>query len=267
MNKENQNVEKVQSTETNVPKQTKKPLDVLTLDELFKKAITENAESRTERYELYKDRNAGTYKQTFLDVCSTYAYLAKLRRPDAEIVLTDEYGEIRRISPCKYVAPSFLYDVINFSDRVYFSEEDQEMMNYMTSASRESHKEGNSTTILAPEEILAFWRDYNSTNSSDKVQTKALTKVAMSINDLPGIMVKDNESASGYVIKKFTISGTTKLPLSVVEARLVTCESLSNFGREQETTKIAALIHKIATTQTVKTGDDADDSGANNTGE
>lgn len=223
------------------------PLDKVTLETIICDAITEHAESRTERYEVYSDRDKKKYKPKFTQVVRTYAYLAQIRRPDTTITIVDKYGEERLLNVKAFEVPEFLYDLINYSGRVYFCDEDRENENYITEATRKASDLSNeklAQAILAPEDLLAFWRDYNST-IKHQVSLKPLTKPAVSINELAGIIKADDEVKEGYVFKKFTTNGSVSM--TTVQARMIRFDALSECGARTEMLKTAQIVHRIAT--------------------
>lgn len=239
-------------------------LDSITLEKLIVEAITEHAESRTKRYEVYKNRDNNEYKPNFLRVCRTYARLAKVRRPNATIKLVDKYGEERLLNAQAYQCPDFLYDVVNYSGRVYLCDEDRENENYITEATREASTLTDAeldAQMLSPEDLLAFWRDYNST-TSDSVKLLTLTKNAIAFSDLAGLVKEDEAAKSGYVYMKFKETGAA-VTMTTIQARMVEFEALSMCGTETQTIPVGALVHRIAGTKPVNGGQDSGASVAN----
>lgn len=222
-------------------------LDTVTLETLIRDAITEHAESRTERYEVYYDRDKGKFKDKFLKVVRTYAKLAAVRRPNATIKIVDKYGEERLLNVQAYQAPDFLYELVNYSGRVYLTDEDRENENYITEAARKASDlddEALAKEMMSPEDLLSFWRDYNST-TKHQVALKVLKKDAIPFSDLAGIMVKHEDAKSGYVFKLFKLSGDVSV--TTCQARKVMFDALSMCGTETETLKVGQLVHRIAT--------------------
>lgn len=222
-------------------------LDSLTLETIIRDAITEHAESRTERYEVYSNRDKEEFKPRFIQVVKTYAYLSQIRRPDTSIILIDKYGEERILNVKAYQAPDFLFDLVNYSGRVYFCDEDRENENYVTFANRKASDvsdEELAKQILSPEELLSFWRDYNST-TKHQVNLKPLTKPAIALSDLCGIVKPDSSVTVGYVYKRFNTTGSVSM--TTIQARMVRFDALAECGAETEMLKTAQIVHRIAT--------------------
>ena len=222
-------------------------LDSLTLETIIRDAITEHAESRTERYEVYSNRDEKKFKPKFIQVVRTYAFLSQIRRPNTSIVITDKYGEERILNVQAYQAPEFLFDVINYSGRVYFCDEDRENENYVTEATRKASdlpKEELVKYLLSPEDLLSFWRDYNST-TKHQVELKPLTKPAIALSELSGVVKPDNDVKAGYVYKRFNTTGSVSM--TTIQARMVRFDALAECGAETEMLKAAQIVHRIAT--------------------
>lgn len=234
---------KVEETKTTVPVCA---LDTVTLEDIIREAITMHAESRTERYEVYKNRDNGEYKPKFLQVVRTYAYLAQIRRPNTTIKIVDKYGEERLLNAAAFKCPDFLYELVNYSGRVYFCDEDRENENYITEATRKASNLSDEELlkqILSPEDLLSFWRDYNST-TKHQTELDALNKNAISFTSLNGIMKKDDVATSGYVYKRFKTTG--EVSDTTLQARKVIFDGISMCGSETETLKIGQMVKRIA---------------------
>lgn len=222
-------------------------LDSLTLETIIRDAITEHAESRTERYEVYTNRDEKIFKPKFTQVVRTYAYLAQIRRPNTSIIITDKYDEERILNVQAYQAPEFLFDLINYSGRVYFCDEDRENENYVTEATRAASnltKQELAKHLLSPEDLLSFWRDYNST-TKHQVTLKPLTKAAIALTELSGVVRPDSNAKAGYVYKKFNTTGSVSI--TTVQARMIRFDALSDCGAETEMLKAAQIVHRLAT--------------------
>lgn len=246
---ENQGVENVnnQASESDNGKTPVNALDSLTLETIIRDAITEHAESRTERYEVYTNRDEKKFKPRFIQVVRTYAYLSQIRRPDTSIIITDQYNEDRILNVKAYQAPEFLFDLVNYSGRVYFCDEDRENENYITEATRKASdlsKEELVKHLLSPEDLLSFWRDYNST-TKHQVQLKPLTKPAVALSELSGIVKPDGDVKTGYVYKRFNTTGSVSM--TTIQARMVRFDALADCGAETEMLKIAQIVHRVAT--------------------
>lgn len=246
---ENQGVENVnnQASESDNGKTPVNALDSLTLETIIRDAITEHAESRTERYEVYTNRDEKKFKPRFIQVVRTYAYLSQIRRPDTSIIITDQYNEDRILNVKAYQAPEFLFDLVNYSGRVYFCDEDRENENYITEATRKASdlsKEELAKHLLSPEDLLSFWRDYNST-TKHQVQLKPLTKPAVALSELSGIVKPDGDVKAGYVYKRFNTTGSVSM--TTIQARMVRFDALADCGAETEMLKIAQIVHRVAT--------------------
>lgn len=246
---ENQGVENVnnQASESDNGKTPVNALDSLTLETIIRDAITEHAESRTERYEVYINRDEKKFKPRFIQVVRTYAYLSQIRRPDTSIIITDQYNEDRILNVKAYQAPEFLFDLVNYSGRVYFCDEDRENENYITEATRKASdlsKEELAKHLLSPEDLLSFWRDYNST-TKHQVQLKPLTKPAVALSELSGIVKPDVDVKAGYIYKRFNTTGSVSM--TTIQARMVRFDALADCGAETEMLKIAQIVHRVAT--------------------
>ena len=244
-------VENVKQAETAIQMDVPvRVLDNVTLETIICDAITEHAESRTERYEVYKDRDNKIFKPKFTQVVRTYAFLSSIRRPNTTIKLIDKYGEERLLNVQAYQAPDFLYDLVNYSGRIYLCDEDRENENYITEATRipsELSKEELAKQILSPEDLLAFWRDYNST-TKHQVAMKPLTKPAVAFSELCGIVKIDDEAKSGYVYKRFNTNGSVSL--TTVQARMIRFDALDQCGAETRTLSVAEIVHRLANATT-----------------
>ena len=249
-------VENVDKQETNANNETQAPINVLdniTLEKIICDAITEHAESRTERYEVYQNRDNGIYKPKFTRVVRTYAKLATIRRPNATIRLVDKYGEERLLNAQAYQAPDFLYDVINYSGRIYLCDEDRENENYITEATRKASDLSDdelSKEMLSPEDLLSFWRDYNST-TKHQVKMQALTKPAIAFSDLSGIVKIDSDVKAGYVFKRFNTNASVSM--TTVQARMIRFDALSGCGAETKMLETAQIVHRLANATTSAT--------------
>lgn len=245
---ENQGVENVNNvSESGNGETSVNVLDSLTLETIIRDAITEHAESRTERYEVYTDRDAKKFKPKFIQVVRTYAYLAQIRRPNTSIILTDKYGEERILNAQAYQVPEFLFDLVNYSGRIYFCDEDRENENYVTEATRKASdltKQELAKYLLSPEDLLSFWRDYNST-TKHQVTLKPLTKPAIALSELSGIVKPDCDAKVGYVYQKFNTTGSVSM--TTVQARMIRFDALSDCGAQTEMLKVAHIVHRIAT--------------------
>jgi hypothetical protein len=250
MTNENLNLIKETGMENNVDNTEKTVpvcvLDTVTLEDIIREAITMHAESRTERYEVYKDRDEKKYKPNFLRVVRTYAKLAGIRRPNTTIRIVDEWGEERLLNASSFQVPDFLYELVNYSGRVYFCDEDRENENYITEATRKASNLSDEELlkqILSPEDLLSFWRDYNST-TKHQTQLKALNKNDIAFTELCGIMKKDEDAKSGYVFKKFKSTGSVSM--TTLQARKVIFDGLAMCGAETETLKLGQIVTRIA---------------------
>ena len=98
--------------------------------------------------------------------------------------------------------------------------------------------------MLSPEDLLSFWRDYNST-TKHQVTLKPLTKPAVALSELSGIVKIDSDIKAGYVYKRFNTTGSVSM--TTIQARMVRFDALSDCGAETEMLKTAQIVHRIAT--------------------
>ena len=237
----------------------------VTLVDIVQEAVIEHAESRTERYELWKDKEKGLLKTDFERACHTTAYLAEQVLPNTEIVLKGKFGQIRRVSPVVYSVPKALgiYEIANFSNRVYFCEIDAENMEYITTINRPFGYDIDK--VMSPEEYDSFWKNYESCEKNTSLNMTKLTKADINVSNLPGLVEEDEDFEGGFRFNSFkNDTSGCKVSRTCIEALLLSADKLSGLGRENAMMPLGALVNRIATQASVVSGAGESNDGSDN---
>lgn len=220
-------INQVTTEDTQAPNALKDP----TLVSIIERIFVEKSKSRQIRYQLYVDKDKKVLRKDFDRCCHTLAYLASLRNHDAEITITDDFGEIALFTPKQYKTPNgLLYNIVNFSNRVYLNEAAKDKRIWCSSTTIEPGYD--EAKLMRPDELETFIKHFNSeAKDGEKWECEALTKDAIAYSNVAGGVYEDADYTNG---KKFVRMNnvTTGITEAVVMLRGITLEGFEKYGRD-----------------------------------
>lgn len=220
-----------------------KAKDGFTLVDVIAKIFVEKANSRQIRYELYTDKERTKPHLEFKRACHTLAFLAKLPNSDSKIEIVDEFGYVTEYTPKQYEVPlGVLYDLVNFSGKVYLNDIARGLRKWLTTNTVESGHDD--ALVQTPSELATFLKHFDSyAQDHEKWNTSALDKKEIPFSSLAYVKSQVGKGKE-FILHKFqddNAEGRVKLYVTVL--RGIECKTLQDYSIEVTPISVTDYIH------------------------